>query len=148
MSVNYDRILTALTARIETRELRPHNNNYRTEHYPHHGHNNNNNNSRTFQLTCYICGELGHISRECISERAPVRNMLLQTQGPTQNQLQNSNPNQRDQPGEPTVQILPQAHNVNLYDLEDVRYYPEEEEAFVTPVLTINYTQPKDHEGI
>ncbi|CAG8474202.1 5821_t:CDS:2 [Gigaspora margarita] len=35
---------------------------------------------------------------------------------------------------EPAVQILPQARNVNLCDLDDTGYYSEGEDAFVTPM--------------
>ncbi|CAG8608725.1 26682_t:CDS:2 [Gigaspora margarita] len=84
MSVNYDRILTALVARVETQESRPRNDNQRN--------------------------------------------------GPNQTQPQNLNQAERKQVNEPIVQNLLQACNVNLCDLDDTGYYPEGEDAFVTPI--------------
>ncbi|CAG8731461.1 42155_t:CDS:2, partial [Gigaspora margarita] len=69
MSVNYNRIHTALATQVEIYKLRPCNDNHCTEHYLHNEHNNNNN-SRTFWLTCYNCGEPEYISYKRIFERA------------------------------------------------------------------------------
>ncbi|CAG8817581.1 42624_t:CDS:2, partial [Gigaspora margarita] len=52
MSVNYDQILIALAARVETQESRPHNDNQSN-------------------------GEPDYISQDCMSERAPPRNVNL-----------------------------------------------------------------------
>ncbi|CAG8814681.1 3330_t:CDS:2, partial [Gigaspora margarita] len=53
---------------------------------------------------------------------------------PGQNGNLNQEPLHIKLSNEPAVQILPQAHNVNLCDLKDTGYYSEGEDAFVNPM--------------
>ncbi|CAG8656828.1 5570_t:CDS:2 [Gigaspora margarita] len=85
-----------------------------------------------------------HVENDNCSEHKEDRNQTP-VNPPLPPPGQNGNPNQeplyinlnqakRKQANKPMVQILPQARNVNLCDLDDTGYYPEGEDAFVTPV--------------
>ncbi|RIB27548.1 hypothetical protein C2G38_2160273 [Gigaspora rosea] len=66
----------------------------------------------------------------CLKEL--LNEICLLNQGQNQTQPQNPNSSIRNQTNEPTVQVLPQACNVNLCDLDNTGYYPERENALVT----------------
>ncbi|CAG8561383.1 10827_t:CDS:1, partial [Cetraspora pellucida] len=103
-----------------------------------------------FRLTCYACGELGHISHNCMSGRDGGRNQNLNQNQRAQNNLLNNHVTQarnenfygpRNMEGQTQaklhlpVQAFPRPGNVNFCGLYDDGYEPEDErEAYITPM--------------
>ncbi|CAG8664047.1 17619_t:CDS:2, partial [Cetraspora pellucida] len=103
----------------------------------------------SFRLTCYACGELGHIFRNCTSGRNGGRNQNPNQNQRTQNNIPNGHMTQtrnvnfyrpRNLGGQNPAQPCPPAQayhrpgNVNYCGLDEDTYKPEGElEAYITP---------------